>query len=121
MNQHEPWSELGSRMPADEAYWEALAGRISEDAAETLEAMRPGTGPWLEITARYARPLAVLASAAVIAGLALFPSFEAPAPPEGAGLLVQTLEPHNPAHLGLSAASPPRLETMLLPEGVPEP
>ena len=57
----------------------------------------------------------------VVAGLALFPSFEAPAPPEGVGLLVQTLEPHNPAHLGLSAASPPRLETMLLPEGVPEP
>ncbi len=58
-----------SRLPEDEAYWEALTERVVTDAAVRLSAYRSAGKRWWRRLARFSTPLTVGAAAAVIAAV----------------------------------------------------
>lgn len=62
-----------SRLPEDEAYWEALADRLVADAAGRLSAYRTAGTRWWHGLVRFSTPLTVGAAAAVIAALLWLP------------------------------------------------
>ncbi|HYT70999.1 MAG TPA: hypothetical protein VEK78_06410 [Gemmatimonadales bacterium] len=73
MNKHRENRGPMSRLPEDEAYWEALTERVMTDAAGRLSAYRnAGTRLWHRL-ARFATPLTVGAAAAVIAAVVWLP------------------------------------------------
>ena len=116
MNPHEPWTGVGSGLPSDPAYWDDLAHRIGVDAAPLLAELH-GRGRWWSSLANHATPLALLAAAAMVAALTLFPA-RGGAEPAEADLLARTIEPSDPVIRGLVAGGgPPQLETLLLAEG----
>lgn len=121
MSSNDPWADLGSRLPSEDAYWDDLARRVQEDVAPMLESMRPPGSPLLTVAARYAVPLAVLAMAAMASALTLFQPSTHESAAEGMGMLARTIEPVHPGLGGLSGHAPPSLETILLQEGVVEP
>jgi len=62
-----------SRLPEDEAYWEALTERVVTDAAGRLSAYRSAGTRWWHRLARFSTPLTVGAAAAVIAAVLWLP------------------------------------------------
>jgi hypothetical protein len=62
-----------SRLPEDEAYWEALTERVVTDAAGRLSAYRSAGTRWWHRLARFSTPLTVGAAAAVIAAVVWLP------------------------------------------------
>lgn len=121
MSSHEPWEELGSRLPTDAAYWEALARRIDVTCADVLEASDRST-PWWGGMARFSRSLSVLAAAAILAAMTLFPTRRAAPESPDPGPLARVLEPSDPEIRGLvDGHAPPSLEDMLTRDGGPTP
>lgn len=122
MTARDPWGGLGSRMPSEEAYWDDLARRVSQGCAPLLERMGRGEGPWWAAMARHSRALAVVAAAAILAALTLFPRQGGGPLPGDPGPLIRMLTPQDPLVRGLlEGATPPRIETMLVQEGGGQP
>ncbi len=65
-----------SRLPENEAYWEALTERVVSDAAGRLSAYRSAATRWWHRLARFSTPLTVGAAAAVIAAVVWLPAVE---------------------------------------------
>jgi hypothetical protein len=64
---------LLSRLPDDDAYWEALTDRLVRDAAPRLAAIRAADRTWWRGLSRLSTPLAFTAAAAVAAALLWLP------------------------------------------------
>lgn len=116
MNPREPWERVGSRLPDDPAYWDALAGRIQAAAAGDLSRLQDRAPPWWSDLARHSRGLALLAAAALVAALTLFPR---PRPAQAApSPLERTIQPTDPGLIDLlGGPGPPSLEALFVEEG----
>ena len=73
MSEHRENRGPMSRLPEDEAYWEALTERVVTDAAGRLSANRSAGTRWWHRLARFATPLTIGAAAAVIAAVVWLP------------------------------------------------
>ncbi len=120
-----------SRLPADPAYWDGLAARVSDRAAPLVArygaagvAGGAGGSGWLGwLEGRASRLAAAALAAAVLAWLFLPP----PAPPASSApqseiALARALEPSDPLIAGIMAdAGPPVLARLIVPTEDPRP
>lgn len=114
MRKHREDHGLLSRLPEEDAYWEALTDRLVTDAAGPLSAYRSAGTRWWHRLARYSTPLTVGAAAAVIAALLWLPEVAgapagrtSPAAPYG-------LAPSDPlAALFVTSAAAPTMATLM--------
>lgn len=103
-----------SRLPADDAYWEALTDRLVTDAAGLLPEYRSPETAWWRGLARFSMPLAAGAAAALIAATA----FWSPRSPAPAGsrspVAIYGFAPNDPLAVAfIEAAVPPTLATLM--------
>jgi hypothetical protein len=113
MNTHGEKRGPMSRLPEDEAYWDALTARLVTDAAGRLNAYRRGrTRRWYGL-ARYSTPLFVGAAAAVVAALLWLPEV-ADEPTRGvAATTIYGLAPGDPLAALFTSTEPPTMVTVM--------
>lgn len=109
-----------SPLPQDPAYWDELAQRINEDAAEPLAAYAGGAVEtvvdWYDVLARRALWLVAASAAAVLILWLTLP----PRNPVAIELVERSLAPDDVAGSLFAGAAPPSLDAVMVqyaPEG----
>lgn len=112
-----PRDERGllSRLPEDDAYWDALADRIVSDARGRLRAHRRGAPRWLRNLSRLSAPLALAAAASLAGALLWLPDFAEERADEVAVVNAFGLAPTGPlADRLVGSPAPPSLATLII-------
>lgn len=105
----------GSRLPAEPAYWDALAERVVRAARPEL-GRRPRSAPWWAAFADFSPALAASAILAIVAGWLLVANADPPGGADPVALVEGALGPEDPlARRMLTGAQPPSIADLLVP------
>lgn len=114
MSKHRENRGLLSRLPEDEAYWEALTDRLVTDAAGRLSAYRMAGTRWWNALARFSMPLVVGAAAAVVAALLWLPAVAGEPARGSSPETLYGFTPNEPlAALFVTSADAPTMATLM--------
>lgn len=104
-----------SRLPEDEAYWEALTGRLVMVAAGRLRAYRRDRRRWWHGLSRLSAPLTLAAAASVVAALLWLPEVRGEGPEGARATTVFGLAPASPlADRLLDSPTAPTMATLFV-------
>jgi hypothetical protein len=105
---------LEPRLPEDPAYWDALAGRIGDDAAPVLAELYERRGAWWGSLARRSPALAAAAVVAIAAGWIAIAASGGPAAESPYAEMARAIGPTDEVgRLFLRDAAPPHVEELL--------
>lgn len=105
---------LMSRLPDDEAYWDALADRIVSDASTRLREYRQAGPSWWHRLSRMSTPLTLAAAASVVAAFLWLPEAPDAGPTDTGVPAVFGLAPTGPlADWLVAAPAPPTMATLI--------
>ena len=103
-----------SRLPVENAYWEALTERLVTDAAGPLSAHRSTGTRWWCILARFSTPLTFGAAAAAIAALLWLPEVAGRPSPSSAPATLYGFAPNDPVvALFVTSADAPTMAMLM--------
>jgi hypothetical protein len=106
---------LMSRLPEDDAYWNALADRIVSDASERLRANRRGASRWWRDLSRLSAPLALTAAASIAGALLWLPDLAEERADDVAVVDAFGLAPTGPlADRLVGSPAPPSMATLIV-------
>ena len=105
---------LESRLPEDPGYWDALAGRIAADAAQTLARLEARRGSWWSTLARGCPALAAAAAVAVAAASIALASARSTTPGSPYSEVARAIGPTDEVgRLFYAESSPPTVEALM--------
>ena len=103
-----------SRLPENEAYWEALTERVVSDADSRLSAYRRLGTRWWHRLARFSTPLTVGAAGAVIAAVVWLPEIASEPTRDTSPATLYAVAPNDPlAAAFVTSAAAPTMATLL--------
>jgi len=104
-----------SRLPEDEAYWEALTDRLVVEAAGRLRAYRRGGRRWWQGLSRLSVPMTLAAAASVVAALFWLPDVRGEGSDDAWATTVFGLAPAGPlADRLLGSPTAPTMATLIV-------
>lgn len=101
-------SDLQSPLPPEPEFWDRLARRISEDAAEPLASYQAGAGAWYGVLARRAP---WLVGSSIAAMLLLWAALPADTPPDA---VEEFVAPTEIAGALLGGPEPPTVDQLMV-------
>ncbi len=105
---------LRSRLPAEPAYWDALAERIVADAAPSLAEYRSRQGAWWSLLAQSSPALAAAAVLAIAGASFMLARASTVTESSPHDEVTRAIGPRDPvARLFLAEETPPRVESLL--------